>query len=481
MAFGVKKIKQLLALASAFVVFAPVVAQPVMLASADSVVAHADKKDRKVDLKKAVKATVKYSKEVPVLKVTVTPTKDNYFVKGDKLNFKFDKKNVNLKNMQASAAKSLPFKYHKDGNYKLELKFTKTVKNGKFIQAYAIPTKEKGGKTAIKATFNDQKLKIKNNVIKSVDMFKSTDDDSDSDSSFNSNDTTSQSSSVNSTESNAPAGNTSQATTSKQATVTTFDPTSGTYTTAPSSDFFKQSPVQTSTTNNENYNGGASQTTYYQNSQPVNGNVSNTGNYYVSGASASGTYNTQNTQAYNNYNSQQVNTVKTNTPSRNSTNNVDYQAPAAGGYVGSTKRTNTVKSTNRSVKKTTSQKENRTPAKKTTSKANQQSKPSTNKDSNATAQKPTASVPETPTVNDDNNQQSNPTGNDNTASGTDEINGSQDTTTAGTSESSNVTSSTETTQTTSDQTNNAQQTVNSQQSSGSSANDAETVTTALTA
>lgn len=129
--------------------------------------ASAAKKSDKFDVNKVVKATVVYSKHVPILKVTVKPTITNAFAKKDQLKFEFDKKNVDLKNMQASVEKNLPFKHTTKKDTALLLTFEKDVKSGTYKQAYAIPTKKLSKITKIKATYNGQKIKITNNKIKS--------------------------------------------------------------------------------------------------------------------------------------------------------------------------------------------------------------------------------------------------------------------------------------------------------------------------
>lgn len=133
----------------------------------DQEMANAAKKSDNFDVNKVVKATVVYSKHVPILKVTVKPTITNAFAKKDQLKFAFDKKNVDLKNMKASVEKDLPFKHTTKKNVQLLLTFQKDVKSGTYKQAYAIPTKKISKVTKIKATYNGQKIKVQNNKIKS--------------------------------------------------------------------------------------------------------------------------------------------------------------------------------------------------------------------------------------------------------------------------------------------------------------------------
>lgn len=121
---------------------------------------------------KVVKAQVVYAKHVPILKVTIKPTEKNQFKKNDQLKFQFDKKNVDLKNMKASVEKHLPFKYADKKHTQLVLTFKKDVKSGTYKQAYAISTKKVKQTTKVKGTFDGQKIKIKNNQIKSVKSIK---------------------------------------------------------------------------------------------------------------------------------------------------------------------------------------------------------------------------------------------------------------------------------------------------------------------
>ncbi|MGP3638977.1 hypothetical protein [Lentilactobacillus hilgardii] len=164
-----KQFKRLFLAIAALILFIPLFGSSVAnsLFSDGQGMASAAKKSDKFDVNKVVKATVVYSKHVPILKVTVKPTITNAFAKKDQLKFEFDKKNVDLKNMQASVEKNLPFKHTTKKDTALLLTFEKDVKSGTYKQAYAIPTKKLSKVTKIKATYNGQKIKITNNKIKS--------------------------------------------------------------------------------------------------------------------------------------------------------------------------------------------------------------------------------------------------------------------------------------------------------------------------
>lgn len=164
-----KQFKRLFLAIAALILFIPLFGSSVAnsLFSDGQGMASAAKKSDKFDVNKVVKATVVYSKHVPILKVTVKPTITNAFAKKDQLKFEFDKKNVDLKNMQASVEKNLPFKHTTKKDTALLLTFEKDVKSGTYKQAYAIPTKKLSKITKIKATYNGQKIKITNNKIKS--------------------------------------------------------------------------------------------------------------------------------------------------------------------------------------------------------------------------------------------------------------------------------------------------------------------------
>ncbi len=157
---------------------------------------------------KVVKAQVVYAKHVPILKVTIKPTEKNQFKKNDQLKFQFDKKNVDLKNMKASVEKHLPFKYADKKHTQLVLTFKKDVKSGTYKQAYAISTKKVKQTTKVKGTFDGQKIKIKNNQIKSVKSIKTeTNKDKNSQSSKD-DDTTNQSDNRNKASQNSSTENT---------------------------------------------------------------------------------------------------------------------------------------------------------------------------------------------------------------------------------------------------------------------------------
>ncbi|AKP67632.1 hypothetical protein [Companilactobacillus ginsenosidimutans] len=117
---------------------------------------------------KIVGLSMTQKKGIPVMRMNISASSNDVIKKGDKLNIRFNSKNVDTKKIQQLAAQDNNKLYDisKKGN-ELQVNFKKDASSGNYQEVFAIATKNVKADTKASATFAGKSIKIDNNNINS--------------------------------------------------------------------------------------------------------------------------------------------------------------------------------------------------------------------------------------------------------------------------------------------------------------------------